>query len=131
MTKTKGVSQRQIRVIRSCARKGWSANRIQQKLRARHIGMRRQKLLGYVREFKGQPARPNVERYTRIRYRPRPPSAQFTFSKRVILRGRWKGKNKQIEKTERGNVLKDWVIREMSKARHGEDWDSRPQVISQ
>jgi hypothetical protein len=131
LTKTKGVSQRQIKAVRSYARKGWSANRIQQKLRARHMGMRRTKLLGYVREFKGQPARPQVEKYTRMKYRHRPVSVQFTFPKTIILRGKWKGKNKEIKQTDRGYSLKDFVMREMAKAKHGEGWDARPQVISQ
>lgn len=125
MTKTKGVSRRQIRAIKSLSRRGYSANRQYRILRANHMGMRRQKLLGYVREFKGQPARPHAEKYTRIRYRHRPISG--VFPKRVILRGKWKGKNKEIEKTDTGRNLKDWVIQQMSKG----EWDARPQVMSQ
>jgi hypothetical protein len=129
MARTKGVSQRQIHTIRSLSRRGYTANQQYRILQANHIGMRRQKLLGYVREFKNRPARPNVEKYTRIRYRHRP--IQFDFGKRVILRGKWKGKNKEIEQRDSGSKLKDFVIREMLKAKHGEGWDFRPQVSSQ
>lgn len=66
-------------------------------------------------------------RRTKWTHRARAPSI---FSKKVILRGKWKGETKQIEKTEKGYVLKNWVIEQMGKARHGEGWDARPQVIS-
>jgi len=93
--------------------------------------MRRQKLLGYVREFKGQPSRPHVEKYTRTRYR-RKPSVGFpqVFPKRVILRGRWKGKTKEIEKTGEGRDLYGWVKDNMIEAKRREGWDSKPQVMS-
>lgn len=56
--------------------------------------------------------------------------APSVFRKKVILRGEWKGKLKQIEKTERGAVLKNWVIQQIGDARRGEGWDAKPQVIS-
>lgn len=127
MTRTKGVSQRQIRAIRSLSRRGHSANYINRKLKARHMGMRRTKLLGYVREFKNRPARPHVEKYTRMRYRRRP---IIDFGKRVILRGKWKGKNKEIEKTGEGRDLYGWVKDRMVEAKRREGWDSKPQVMS-
>jgi hypothetical protein len=130
MARTKGASRRQLGIIKSMSRRGYTANQINRTLRTKHVGMRRTKLLGYVREFKNRPARSHVERYTRIRYR-HAPSIQINLQKRIILKGRWKGKTKEIEQRDSGGRLKDFVMREMSKARHGDGWDARPQVISE
>lgn len=48
-----------------------------------------------------------------------------------MLKGRWKGEKKEVKQTETGLKLKDFVMREMSKAKHGDGWDARPQVISE
>ena len=128
--RSKGVTQRQLGIIKNMARRGYTANRIDRTLRSKHAGMRRSKLLGYVREFKNRPARSHVEKYTRIRYR-HAPVLQLNLQKRIILKERWKGKTKEIEQRDSGSKLKDFVMREMSKASHGDGWDSRPNVTSE
>lgn len=92
MTKTKGVSQRQIRLIKYYSHKGYSANQIQRKLRARHIGMRRTRFLGYVREFKRQTPKAHVERYTPRKYRV---VVQLRLPKTICLREDGKAKRKK------------------------------------
>jgi hypothetical protein len=130
MARTKGVTPRQIAIIRNMSRRGYGANKINRTLRAKHIGMRRTKLLTYVREFKGRSPKPHPERYVRVRYR-KTTVPILQPQKTVILRGTWKHEKKVMQKTERGNVLKDWVIEQMSKAKNHDGWDMRPQVTSE
>lgn len=65
----RGVSRQQVDLIRYYSQRGYSANRIQRILQSRHIGMKRQILLRYVREFKGKPLKPSTEKYIPIKYR--------------------------------------------------------------
>jgi len=63
------ANKEQVDFIRKEAKRGKSANQIQRDLRAHHMGMRRQKLLEYVRKFKGKSAKVESQRYTPIKYR--------------------------------------------------------------
>jgi hypothetical protein len=68
-TRKTGLSAKKLREIKTYARKGYSANRIQKKMRQRHMGVRRKTILRIVRETKGRPQRPNPEKYVRRKYR--------------------------------------------------------------
>ena len=72
-TRRRGLSAKKLRAIKIYARKGYSANRIQKRMRRRHIGVRRKTVLRLVRETKGRRPRPHPEKYVRHRYR-KPPS---------------------------------------------------------
>ena len=58
------ASKEQVNFIRKEAKEGKSANQIQKDLQERHMGMKRQRLLEYVREFKGQKPRAEPSKYT-------------------------------------------------------------------
>ncbi|MGD0496698.1 MAG: hypothetical protein ABSB28_11800 [Candidatus Bathyarchaeia archaeon] len=109
MAKTKGVSKRQINAIRSYARKGYSANKIQQKLRQRHIGMRRTKLLHYVRQAKHKRARPHVQKHIPREYRRQttytPAPKIGIFAKQIACYGSEHGKSKRIQMFGSGRQL--------------------------
>jgi len=62
---------RQVERIRELSRQGRSANEIQRQLQKEHLGMKRQRLLKYVREFKGRPAPRKPFKYVPIKYRER------------------------------------------------------------
>lgn len=64
----RGVSTKQINAIRKYSRQGLSANKIQKRLRTRHMGMRRTVLLTYVREMKHQQPKANVSMYVPRKY---------------------------------------------------------------
>lgn len=68
MARKQGITPKQIDALKRYSRKGYSANKIQRKLRSRHMGMRRTRLLGYVREFKRQKPKPSVAKYTPTKY---------------------------------------------------------------
>jgi len=53
MPKKREASPKQIDYIKKRSREGASANQIQKEMQARHMGMKRQRLLEYVRESKG------------------------------------------------------------------------------
>jgi len=61
--------QQRNRLIRYYAKKRYSANLIQKKLREKGFGMRREELLAKVREVKGVPKRPKPEVHVPAKYR--------------------------------------------------------------
>ena len=46
-----------------------AANQIQKELRSENIGLRRQIILNYIREFRNRPAQRNVSKYIPKKYR--------------------------------------------------------------
>jgi hypothetical protein len=58
-----------IYFVRSEVREGKSANQIQRDLKQQGMGMKRQVLLRYVREAKGQPLKAEPSKYTPTKYR--------------------------------------------------------------
>jgi hypothetical protein len=64
-----GVSPKQIERIRELDARRYSANQIQKELRSEHIGLRRQIILNYIREFRNKPAQRNVSKYVPKKYR--------------------------------------------------------------
>lgn len=109
MPKTEAITTKRINAIRSYAHKGYSANKIQQKLRQRHMGMRRTKLLGYVREFKHKQARPHVQKHIPRKYRKstiyRPAPKMQLFQKQIACYGSEHGKSKRIQMSGTGRQL--------------------------
>lgn len=65
----KGVSTRQIDRIRTLSHEGKSTNQIQRTLSKEGIGLRRQTMLQYVREFRQKAPKANTAIYTRTKYR--------------------------------------------------------------
>lgn len=114
MTRKRGATTKQINAIRTYSKKGWSANRIQKKLKQRQMGMRRTKLLGYVREFKHKQARPHVQKHIPRKYRkPTPttyarPTGKPTigmFGKQIACYGSKDGRAKRIQMSGTGRQL--------------------------
>lgn len=71
MPKAKAVSKQQRKAIRNYVKQGYSANNIQRRLIARHMGIRRSVLLAEVRKVKRQKPRVNRVKYTPKRQRKR------------------------------------------------------------
>ena len=69
MSRKSGVSPKQVNRIRELNARGYSANQIQKELRSEHIGLRRQIILNYTREFRNRPAQRNVSKYIPKKYR--------------------------------------------------------------
>lgn len=67
--KLKEASIKQTDLIRECSHKGYSANRIQKELQKRNMGMKRQRLLTYVREYKGKRLKAESSKYTPTKYK--------------------------------------------------------------
>jgi hypothetical protein len=94
MSRKSGVSPKQINRIRELNAKGYSSNRIQKQLRSEHIGLRRQIILNYTREFRGRPAQKNVSKYIPHKYRK---NRTYRPNYKVItISGSVKGKNKKL-----------------------------------
>jgi len=68
-SRKKGVSSRQVERIRELTARRYSANQIQKELRRENIGLRRQIILNYTREFRNKPAQRNVGKYIPKKYR--------------------------------------------------------------
>ena len=72
MSRKSGVKPQQVNRIRELNARGYSANQIQKELRSEHIGLRRQIILNYTREFRNRPAQKmlvnihlkNIEEFT-------------------------------------------------------------------
>ena len=62
------VSQRQKEKISEYVKNGYSANKIQAKLRELNIGLRRKTLLAEVRRFKGQVPKTETVKYIPKKY---------------------------------------------------------------
>ena len=69
MSRKSGVSPKQVERIRELNARGYSSNQIQKELRSEHIGLRRQIILNYTREFRNRPAQRNVSKYIPKKYR--------------------------------------------------------------
>lgn len=126
MPRTRGKTTKQIQAIRSYVRKGYSANTIQKKMKARHIGIRRTVLLTYVREFRRQPPKPSVAKYIPRKYRKGLKYPIIVIVKRVRLFGRHKGKRVRKIRTGRGSELYHWIRGELESGY----WDVRPTIES-
>lgn len=89
------ATREQVDLIRKESREGKTANQIQKDLQSRHMGMRRTRLLGYVREFKGIP--PNAEP---LKYTPKKLTLEERVHKQISERKR--GKNVSVYGTVNG-----------------------------
>jgi hypothetical protein len=69
LSRKSGVSSKQVNRIRELNARGYSANQIQKELRSENIGLRRQIILNYTREFRNRPAQRNVSKYIPKKYR--------------------------------------------------------------
>jgi len=70
MPKRKGEATKQQKdFIQKRCREGASANQIQKEMQSRHMGIKRQRLLAYVRQYKGQRKKPEPRKYVPHKYR--------------------------------------------------------------
>jgi hypothetical protein len=126
-TRKRGLSAKKLRAIKTYASKGYSANRIQKRMRQRHMGVRRKTILRVVRETKGRPPRANPEKYVRRKYR-RPTAIRYPslLPEQVMLVGYHDGEKVKKKRLGSGRELYEFVKEEMS----SEYWDSKPNVVS-
>ena len=69
MPKPKKINPRTRWAIRGYVKKGYSANKIQKKLRAQHLGIRRKVLLAEIRKAKHRKVKAERLKYTPKKYR--------------------------------------------------------------
>jgi hypothetical protein len=122
-----------------------TANQIQKDLSQHHMGMRRQKLLGYVREFKGQPPKAEQLKYTPETYA-RVKRMGF-FGKQIAVYGTVHGESRRIQMIGSGKDLynammdiaryppkKRFLTVEAGNVRYyldyWESWDEHPEISS-
>jgi len=139
--------------IRTLSKQGKSSNEIARQLRREGIGIRRQTILNYVREFKGRPPKPQRYKYIPKKYR-RPIAPPPTRKYHVSAFGKHDKISKRYEvfastKKQLHHFLIDGVkhppkrrieridldrVKGLSqRARHvdyGEYWDERPEIKS-
>jgi len=123
-----GLSAKKLRAIKTYANKGYSANRIQKRMRQRHMGVRRKTILRVVRETKGRPQRAHPEKYVRRKYR-RPVQIHYPSSflpKQVRLIGTQKGEPKVVRKEDSGRNLYLWIKNQIVSG----EWDRKPIIES-
>ena len=126
-TRRRGLSAKKLRAIKTYANKGYSANRIQKKMRQRHMGVRRKTVLRIVRETKGKAPRPHPEKHIPHKYgRPTHVSYPLLGQKQVTLIGYHHGEKVRRNRRGSGRQLFQFVREEMD----GGFWDSRPSVMS-
>lgn len=75
-TKRKGISKQQRKAIRTYIKQGYSANKIQKKLKGQGLGIRRKTLLAEVRKLKGTNPKAHPQKYTPQKYRRVTPKAR-------------------------------------------------------
>ena len=103
---TKKEIQQRDRLIRYYAKKRYSANLIQHKLRQKGLGMHRKELLAKVREVKGVPKKPKAEAHIPIKYRKRKPKrVRVVPAKWVAVYGTVDGKSRRVELAGSGRQL--------------------------
>jgi hypothetical protein len=98
--------QKRDRLIRYYAKKRYSANLIQHKLKEKGLGMHRKELLAKVREVKGVPKKPKAEVHIPIKYRKRKPKrVRVVPAKWVAVYGTVDGKSRRVELAGSGRQL--------------------------
>jgi len=74
--KRKGISSKTRWAIKGYVKQGYSANKIQKKLKSQGLGIRRKTLLAEVRKIKGKKKKPYSVKYTPKKYRRVTPKAR-------------------------------------------------------
>jgi hypothetical protein len=150
----KGISPKQIERIRELTKQGYSTTKIQRTLSKEGLGLRRQVMLDYIREYRNQPARNNTQIYIPVKYRQEYRGNTFAsygkgvacygtvngVSKRVQMSGNGKSlyqamklvaKHPPIRKVKFLSISANELIRHPKKYLDTEgDWDERPKVKS-
>lgn len=117
------VKTRTVDRIRQLSRKGYTANQIQHKLQQEKIGIRRQTMLKYVREFRHRPPPKHPYRHVPHKYRVPP---VIIVGKHVTLRGKHRGERATKSKLGSGKELYRFVRNEMEST----FWDEKPTIQS-
>jgi hypothetical protein len=98
--------QKRDRLIRYYAKKRYSANLIQHKLREKGLGMRRKELLAKVREVKGVPKKRKAEVHIPIKYRKvKRRRVRVVPAKWVAVYGTVDGESRRVELAGSGRQL--------------------------
>ena len=82
------ISSKTRWAIRTYAKQGYSANKIQKKLKSQGLGIRRKTLLSEVRKIKATKPKAQPQKYTPKKYRKRisPPARRpFYFGKHIAV----------------------------------------------
>jgi hypothetical protein len=139
LPKAEKLNPKTIWAIRGYVQRGYSANKIQEKLKAQHLGIRRKELLAEVRRAKNQPKKPNTVKYipkkyarparwrgkARVKALPRK-RLRWLGEKQVTLVGKHKGKLVIEKKRGSGKELYRFIKDEMT----GDYWDEKPHIHS-
>lgn len=137
MPKHKTVTKQQRKAIRTYAKQGLSANKIQKRLQKRHLGLRRKVLLAEIRKVKRRKPKANIvkyipKKYAKARWKARAEASQRRrlrlqqVTKQVTLIGRHNGKRTVKTRYGKGRDLYRFVFKEMT----GDFWDEKPYVES-
>lgn len=92
--------ERQLRLIRLCVKKDYSANKIQKMLQRKGLGMKRKGLLALVRKKKGVRKTRVSVKYVPHKYRPK-----LIVEKRIAVYGTVGGKSRRAELSGSGRAL--------------------------
>ena len=126
--KRRTITKEQRRVIKTCVKRGYSANKTQKQLQKRHIGVRREVLLKEIRKIRRVTAyrRKHVSRnyYPPIRAW-RAPGISLG-PRQITLTGKHLGKNVEKKRVGSGKELQKFVMEEIE----GDYWDARPAITS-
>jgi len=131
---SKHLTQQQTKAIRSYVSEGYSANRIQKSLRARHMGIRRKVLLAEIRIIKHQEPKTEIVKYVPKKYAKARWKARALPRKRLRRLGEKQAtltglhKGKLISKTQHGSGkdLYKFIKNEMESGY----WDGKPKITS-
>lgn len=99
------ASKEQVNFIRKEAKEGKSANQIQKDLQEHHMGMKRQRLLEYVREYKGQKPKAEPSKYTPKKYRRARVVRHIEIGKKLAVYGSVNWQSRRVQMSGSGKEL--------------------------
>jgi hypothetical protein len=106
MSAKKQKTSIQIERIKQLTAQGYSTTQIQGTLSKEGIGLRRQVMLGYVREYRNQPIKANTQDYIPVKYRQQGRSTSFvTYGKGIACYGTVNGVSKRVQMSGNGKSL--------------------------
>lgn len=105
MPKRKIISKQQRNTIRTYVKKGYSANKIQKKLKSQDLGIRRKTLLAEVRKIKGKKPKADRQKYTPHKYRIRRLKIDFPMMKQIAGYSTVHGKPRRYQVAGTGKQL--------------------------
>ena len=128
VAKRRTITKEQRRVIKTCVKRGYSANKTQKQLQKRHIGVRREALLKEIRKTR----RAKAYRRKRVPRNYYPPTRAWRAPRislglrQITLTGWHFGKMIEKKRLGSGKELQKFVMEELE----GDYWDARPTITS-